>query len=81
MDAATRAVILDCTLASSATTLRFPDIVARLSAAGVERYHADLVRAEKTYYLPSGESEVVPDDALRLQPAASFIAAGVDAAV
>ena len=23
---------------------------------GVERYHADLLRAEKIYYLPSGES-------------------------
>jgi uncharacterized protein YbcV (DUF1398 family) len=81
MDPSIRAVILDCALASYAATVRFPDIVGRLAAAGVERYHADLVRAEKTYYLPSGESEVVPDEALRLAPAAPFMAAGVDAAV
>jgi len=81
MDAAIKSVIVDCTRASDAGTLRFPDIVGRLVAAGVERYHADLVRAEKTYYLPSGESEVVPDAALQVAPALAFAAAGVDAAV
>jgi hypothetical protein len=30
--------------------------VTKLMQVGVERYHADLLRAEKIYYLPSGES-------------------------
>lgn len=81
MDAAIKSVVVDCTRDSDAGTSRFPEIVARLVAAGVERYHADLVRAEKTYYLPSGESEVVPDQALHVAPALAFSAAGVDAAV
>jgi uncharacterized protein YbcV (DUF1398 family) len=81
MDAAIKSVVIDCTRDSDTGASRFPEIVARLLAAGVERYHADLVRAEKTYYLPSGESEVVPDPALRVAPALAFSAAGVDAAV
>ena len=39
----------------------FPAIVGKLIEAGVERYHADLVRSEKTFYLPNGESETVSE--------------------
>jgi uncharacterized protein YbcV (DUF1398 family) len=81
MDAAIKSVVLACTRDSDAGTSRFPEIVARLVTAGVERYHADLIRAEKTYYLPSGESEVVPDAALQVAPALAFTAGGVEAAV
>lgn len=81
MDATIKSVVVACTRDSDAGTSRFPEIVARLAAAGVERYHADLVRAEKTYYLPNGDSEVVPDAALHVAPALAFTAAGVDAAV
>src|SRR5690606_30246370 len=38
----------------------FPEIVSRLAAAGFERYHADLRRGDKTFYMPDGESHVVP---------------------
>jgi len=41
---------------SDAGELRFPEVVGRLAAAGVESYCADLVRGEKTYYMPSGEN-------------------------
>ena len=47
-----------CTRAADDASLRFPEIVARLTEAGVEHYHADLLRAEKTYYLPDGTSHV-----------------------
>ena len=81
MNAEIESVVIACTRDSDAGTSSFPEIVARLAAAGVERYHADLVRAEKTYYLPNGDSAVVPDAALRSTPALAFTAAGVDAAV
>jgi uncharacterized protein YbcV (DUF1398 family) len=34
----------------------FPQVVAKLAAAGVETYSADLVRLEKTFYAASGET-------------------------
>ena len=39
--------------------LTFPEIVGRLAAIGLERYHADYSRQEITYYLPNGDSLVV----------------------
>ena len=49
----------ECTDASDQERISFPEVVMKLMQAGVERYHADLLRAEKTYYLPSGESHRV----------------------
>ena len=40
--------------------ITFPEVVARLASAGVERYCADLVKLEKYYYSADGQSEVVP---------------------
>ena len=59
MDERTRDLVTRCTRASDDGSQNFPQIVAALSEAGVERYHTDLERAEKTYYLPNGESHVV----------------------
>jgi len=42
--------------------------VKNLMAVGVERYHADLLRAVKVYCLPDGESHVVPAKPLRSGP-------------
>lgn len=39
-------------------TLTFPEVVQMLMAEGVESYHVDLVRQEKTFYMPNGESYV-----------------------
>ena len=38
----------------------FPEVVRRLAAIGVERYYADLVRAEKTHYGSNGASHREP---------------------
>src|ERR1700733_15027775 len=65
-------VMEECTAASDQERIDFPGVVGKLMQAGVERYHADLLRAEKIYYLPSGESH---------RPAAAFSADGVAAAV
>jgi uncharacterized protein YbcV (DUF1398 family) len=81
MNPSIRDVVLECTRASDEERVTFPEVVKKLIDAGVERYHADLLRSEKTYYLPSGESEVVPNHAVSFVPSQEFSAQGVDAAV
>lgn len=49
----------ECAAGSLAGTLTFPEVVAKLAAVGVERYHADYSRREITYYWPDGRNEVV----------------------
>lgn len=53
-------IVQECTAASESGRLRFPDIIARLIDAGVERYTADLCLAEKIYYRPDGTTLRVP---------------------
>jgi len=52
-----------------------------LIAAGVERYHVDLVRGESTYFMPDGRSRRVSYDAIEARPADTFSGDGVLAAV
>lgn len=59
----------------------FPAVLARLAAAGVERYRADLARGETVYYRPEGEAHVVADARLMREVAAAFAAAGVESAI
>lgn len=61
--------------------LAFPEIIARLSEIGVERYHADYSRREKTFYLPCGDSVVVPMPIDRFETGREFSAVEVEAAV
>ena len=75
------AAIEACTRGSDAERMTFPAVVARLAEAGIERYHADLRRAEKTYFLPDGESRVLACAPVAAESAAGFSAAGVEAAV
>ena len=74
-------VMQECTEASDRERISFPEVVIKLMQAGVERYHADLQRAEKIYYLPSGKSHRVPAAPVRATPALAFAADGVAAAV
>ncbi len=74
-------VVRDCTRGSDEERISFPQVVGQLMAAGVERYRADLLRHEKTYYMPDGRSQVVRCAAIDGTPALDFSAAGVDAAV
>jgi len=74
-------VMQECTEASDQERISFPEVVMQLMQAGVERYHADLSRAEKIYYLPSGESHRVPAAPMQATPAPAFAADGVAAAV
>lgn len=81
MDADTLATVRHCTLDSDAGRRPFPQVVAALTRAGVERYHADLILAQKTYYLPDGDAETVTCAGLDAAPADSFDAAQVEQAV
>ncbi len=81
MDALVRDIMVEATRASDEERVTFGEVVVKLMQAGVERYHCDLIRGEKIYYLPNGESELVAGDAVGIVPAAEFSAAGVDAAV
>lgn len=81
MQAETIDTMQECTEASDQERISFPEVVMKLMQAGVERYHADLLRAEKIYYLPSGESHRVPAAHLDAVPAPAFAADGVAAAV
>ncbi|HEX3674911.1 MAG TPA: DUF1398 family protein [Rhizomicrobium sp.] len=81
MNANVKAVIEECTRESDAERITFGQVVMKLIEAGVERYHADLVRSEKIYYMPDGENVSLPCHAVKTVPAREFSAAGVDAAV
>jgi uncharacterized protein YbcV (DUF1398 family) len=51
MDATVKSVIQECAKASREQRISFGEVVMKQVGAGVERYHADLVRAETTRYL------------------------------
>jgi len=62
MDTQKSRAIEQCALESVAGKLVFAGAIARLGELGVERYHADYSRRERTYYLPDGKTMVIPVD-------------------
>jgi uncharacterized protein YbcV (DUF1398 family) len=52
-------VMKACVEGSSRGVMTFPEVVGRLTEAGVERYDADLRRREKRFYMPNGEFAVI----------------------
>lgn len=81
MNRDTQAVLETAAAASIRGTMKFPQIVGMLADAGVERYHADYSRHEKTFYLPDGDSHVTTI-AMPVPPvSARFDAAAVEAAI
>lgn len=75
------AVAEACTRGSEAGALSFPQVLGKLAQTGVERYVADLVRNEKTYYRADGATCTVKAEPAGRQPAADFEAPGVEAAI
>jgi uncharacterized protein YbcV (DUF1398 family) len=59
----------------------FPEVIARLSEIGVERYHADYSRQEMTFYFAEGDSLVVQIPRDSYPTAAEFSESAVHAAV
>lgn len=74
-------VISDTVRGSLTGEMTFPEIVARLNELGVERYHTDYSRREKTFYFASGDSLVVETPWDRHPTAGPFSATDVEAAV
>lgn len=54
----TSAVLQECNQRSVAGNITFPEVVEKLMAVGIESYHADLYRHQKTYYAANGDSHV-----------------------
>ena len=81
MDTNVKAVMEECSKDSDEERFTFPEVVMKLAGAGIERYHTDLCRNEKTYYLPDGQSHVVRSPAHNTLPAREFSPADVSAAV
>ena len=73
--------VYETTRASLTGEMTFPQIVERLSAAGVERYHADYTRREKTFYFVDGEALVIEIPWGRHETASEFSASVVESAV
>jgi uncharacterized protein YbcV (DUF1398 family) len=71
----------DCLALSLAGKIEFPEVISKLVAAGVERYHADYSRQEVTYYWPSGASHIVPAQHEVHEVGRQFDAASVEGAV
>ena len=81
MDQEQLVAVTACATLSAAGKISFGDVVGRLMAAGLERYHADYTRHECTYYLPDGRSHVIAVTHPPEPIAAAFSPAGVAAAV
>ena len=81
MDAHVKDVVRDLTRVSDEEQILFPDVVKALMDVGVERYHADLVKHEKTYYTPAGQSFVVASHPCDSPPGQEFLADQIEAAV
>jgi len=81
MDGKIARLVEACTEMSERATGKFPEIVGLLTGAGIERYHADLRRGEKTYYLPDGDSHVTRSEAVAGPYGDAFDPAAVAAAV
>lgn len=61
--------------------MTFPQIIARLREVGVERYHADYSRQEKTFYLADGDSLVLEMPRTNHPLAVEFCASAVESAI
>lgn len=81
MNAEQKQEIESCLSLSLAGKIEFPEVVGRLTSAGVERYHADYCRQEVTYYLPQGETLVAPAEHDAISIGNEFDAAAVAAAI
>lgn len=80
-DKETTQVLHECSERSVAGTIPFHEVVGKLMAVGIESYHADLYRREKTCYAPNGDSHVESESGLDAKTfGAHAIAAELDSA-
>ena len=67
-------VIQETNQQSLAGKMPFPQVVAKLSAIGVESYRVDLLRKEKIVYMPNGETfgDALPIERIPIAAKLSF---------
>jgi uncharacterized protein YbcV (DUF1398 family) len=75
------AAIQECATLSIEGKISFGEVVGRMIAIGLERYHADYTRHECTYYMPDGHSLVLPVRHPPIPIAQTFSADGVQSAI
>jgi uncharacterized protein YbcV (DUF1398 family) len=81
MQGSVREVVEAASRGSEEGTLNFPQVLAKLSEAGVEGYYADLRGSRNTYYLMDGRSIDVATEPSHVPVAAPFDAVTVENAV
>jgi uncharacterized protein YbcV (DUF1398 family) len=70
-----------CLHGAESNRMSFPEIVGKLMQAGFESYSIDFRRATATYYLPDGESVVLPTHRHRTPIADTLNVATLQAAI
>lgn len=70
-----------CLAGATSNMMDFPAIVAALIDAGFESYEVDFRRSEAVYFLPSGESTILPIHRDDNDIAAAFDAAAIREAI
>lgn len=75
------AVIQEGVTLSLAGKIPFAKVVANLVGIGLERYHCDYTRQEKMFYMPDGDSVVVPMLHDHKTIAKTFSAQGIEKAI
>jgi uncharacterized protein YbcV (DUF1398 family) len=81
MDAQLSKIAESCLHGAESKTMTFPEIVGKLTQAGFESYAIDFRRATATYYLPDGESIVLPTHRPKTPIAATFDALALQTAI
>ena len=81
MDARIKEIALTCLEGAETNAMTFPQIVATLMRAGFESYAIDFRRATATYYLPDGDSVLLPTHRKEAAIAAALDVASVQAAI
>jgi len=74
-------LIHDVMAESQAGKLIFPEVVRRLSEAGVESYFADLAKAEETFYMLNGTTQVEKMTLPMTAMAEEFSSSGIISAI
>jgi uncharacterized protein YbcV (DUF1398 family) len=81
MDSRLSEIAESCLHGAESDSMAFPAIVEKLIQAGFESYEIDFRRATATFYLPDGESAVLPTHRHRTPVAPALNVAAVQAAI
>lgn len=75
------AIVNECAAKSLAGKISFPEVVAKLSAAGIERYTADLIGLKKFFFSAADEIHTCSLEAALPKVGAAFNEAEIKAAL